>query len=99
MTTLWNVQPLTSRDRVKSITISNNYGQNTQCVFQMERLILDANHNVISSSGLADISCTMENVATDPVMGPLVGQISAGLAGLSQVLYVAANPNATITPD
>ena len=62
----WNVQPLTSRDRVKSISIDRTLGQPTLCTFQMERIIVDANDVSVSASGLAPISVALEIAAQNP---------------------------------
>ena len=93
----WNVQPLTSRDRVKSISIDRTLGQPTLCTFQMERIIVDANDVSVSASGLAPISVALEIAAQNPNLLPFVQQISAGFEGLAEALYMQANPGAVIS--
>ena len=93
----WNVQPLSSKDRVRSITISNVLGQPVTCTFQMERVVVDANDNVMSSAGLSDLSIVMATAVTDPVLGPLIQALSPSLDALAQAVYQQANPNAVIS--
>ena len=95
----WNVKQLTSRDRIKSILITRDLGQPTVCTFQLERVIVDSSDIQISSSGLAPLTLQFETAVTDATLAPFIQQVSNGLEGLAQAAYIAANPDAIITPD
>lgn len=97
MSANWNVKTLTSRDRVRSITISRVLGEPTKCTFQMEEITVNADDSLKSSIGLADLSINLEEAATNPTLAPFVQQISDGLTGLSQALYITVNPGAVIS--
>jgi hypothetical protein len=93
----WNVKSLTSRDRVKSISIDRTLGQPTICTFQMEKIVVDQDEQVISAFGLQPIVCTFETAIADPNLAPFIQQISTGFEGLAENLYLAANPGATVS--
>jgi hypothetical protein len=93
----WNVQSLTSRDRVKSISIDRTLGQPTLCTFQMEKIVVDQNETIISAFGLQPIVCIFETAIQNPTLAPFIQQISTGFEGLAEALYLEANPDATIS--
>ena len=93
----WNVQALSSRDRVKSILVDRPLGLPTTCTFQIERIIVDKDDATVTSSGLSPLMVTLEEAAQDPTLLPFVEQISAGFEGLASALYLRANPNAVIS--
>jgi hypothetical protein len=95
----WNQKPLTSHDRIRAIAIDQTFGKVPSCYFELENVVLDANGNVVSSTGAGTWTLGFDIAAQDPILGPYVAQIAEGFAGLTAALYAQTNPGVPVTPD
>jgi hypothetical protein len=83
----WNVKQLTSRDRVYEIIIDNPLKQIPTCKILKQRIIVDADDNILFQTELTPWGIDIETAMMDPILNPFVTKIIEGLEGLTQALY------------
>jgi len=83
----WNVEQLTSRERVSDIHVKNPLKEYPTCTFERQRVVVDANDVLRYWTPLEPWTLNVGEALQDAALAPFIQQIMAGLEGLTQILH------------